>query len=626
MRWKIAPGTLRDGLSRGWHLPDLDDSTWTSAAIPFEFQLHGLPPRGWFRGRLDRPHKLTGLDSRAVVFADGRRVSRLQGPYDACVAQGAVAIHVEEFPDRPDWVTHLLRPLFHSKVRGWKRQVRGIHGDWDAKRPDLRSGGWWRAPEPVDRVRLRWKGRLLEVAGPGRLVVAAGRAKATGEGRVLLDVGDPPRWRTWDRGGPSFLEVQVNGERHAVSFRTVAMGTRPRMRDLVADSVAYLDSFFLHLGLPQPRHSPDFWRFRLDGEELFLRATNYISDLHPERARDFERDIALLKEANLNCVRVHGHVEPPGFYRACSRAGLLVVQDLPLQWGYSPSVRAAAARAVASIVEDLRDEPSVAVWNVHNEPMPWDLLGLDRLLIGRVRRLDPTRPAIAGCGYAGVTMHAYSGWYVGDLRHIRHARPAACMELGAQAVPDGARDRACAQEVLLRRFSGSARSDDDLRERSQEYQAIVAQIGVEHFRRLKPRCRAVAHFMFADGNPAVTWSVLDYDRRPKPAFRALSRSMQPLLASLERYDHTAREGERVGGRVFVVNDTGRPRDVEVVVRANGDTRTFVASAPCDRAVPVGEAWLTATPGRMVVELEVREEGRVVSRNESWWRVARRGEA
>ncbi|MBI5369035.1 MAG: hypothetical protein HZA54_18515, partial [Planctomycetes bacterium] len=121
MTWRFISATLAAGLARGFHAPAFDDAEWTPVRLPFEFSLHGLPPRGWFRGRLSAPARITGCDSHAVLFADGVRVALLEGPYDACVVQGAIALYVEERPERADWVTALLRPVAHSDVYGWKR-------------------------------------------------------------------------------------------------------------------------------------------------------------------------------------------------------------------------------------------------------------------------------------------------------------------------------------------------------------------------------------------------------------------------------------------------------------------------------------------------------------------------
>ena len=57
------------------------------------------------------------------------------------------------------------------------------------------------------------------------------------------------------------------------------------------------------------------------------------------RADEIRRDLVLAQDANLDLVRVHAHVARPELYDAADELGLLVWQDLPLQWGYARSVR-----------------------------------------------------------------------------------------------------------------------------------------------------------------------------------------------------------------------------------------------------------------------------------------------
>jgi hypothetical protein len=75
---------------------------------------------------------------------------------------------------------------------------------------------------------------------------------------------------------------------------------------------------------------------------------------------------------------------------------------------------------------------------------------------------------------------------------------------------------------------------------SQDYQAHLIQYATENYRRAKAcqqnegrevKATGLIHFDFTDPWPAITWSVLDYWRVPKPAFDVLRRSMQPVLPS-----------------------------------------------------------------------------------------------
>ena len=58
------------------------------------------------------------------------------------------------------------------------------------------------------------------------------------------------------------------------------------------------------------------------------------------------------------------------------------------------------------------------------------------------------------------------------------------------------------------------------RDATQRYQAEVIRRMIEELRRLKYRpTGGFAQFLFADGQPGVTWSVLDHERRPKLGLR-----------------------------------------------------------------------------------------------------------
>ena len=62
----------------------------------------------------------------------------------------------------------------------------------------------------------------------------------------------------------------------------------------------------------------------------------------------------------------------PALYDQADERGMLVWQDLPLQWGYARSVRKQAVRQARKAVEILGHHPSVAIWCGHNEPLALD--------------------------------------------------------------------------------------------------------------------------------------------------------------------------------------------------------------------------------------------------------------
>ena len=55
-------------------------------------------------------------------------------------------------------------------------------------------------------------------------------------------------------------------------------------------------------------------------------------------------DVDLALDAGLDLLRVHAHITRPELYDAADERGLLLWQDLPLQWGYARGVRKQAVR------------------------------------------------------------------------------------------------------------------------------------------------------------------------------------------------------------------------------------------------------------------------------------------
>src|SRR3546814_16558259 len=62
-------------------------------------------------------------------------------------------------------------------------------------------------------------------------------------------------------------------------------------------------------------------------------------------------------------------ISRPELYDAADERGLLIWQDLPLQWGYARGIRKQAVQQATAAVDLLGHHPSLAIWCGHNEPM-----------------------------------------------------------------------------------------------------------------------------------------------------------------------------------------------------------------------------------------------------------------
>jgi beta-mannosidase len=387
--------------------------------------------------------------------------------------------------------------------------------------------------------------------GPRAAEVNATLVAAPGVSRVRVEVpiDHPHLWWSWDYGRPDLYSLDATLSEKDAPLLLDRRGVRFGVRSVTLDST---------------------WAVHLNGRRVYQRGTNYISTQWLSQAdREFyARDLRLLLDANLNAVRVHAHLERPEFYELADELGLMVWQDFPLQWGYTdmPAFREEALRQAEDMVRQYGDHPSILVWCMHNESphaMSWmklrsprQNLELDEALAALAQRLDPSRIVHRDSGTGDG--HYYYGWYDGKLGDVATADVAPLVtEYGAAALPpvetlrtmfdaetlwpDTPRDWETWQFADFQPKNtfdlakvSQGRDIGEFVRNTQRYQAIAVRYTTEVLRRRKWRPgTGIYQFMFVDDWPSITWSVVDYYRRPKLAYAALAQSMQRLLPSLE---------------------------------------------------------------------------------------------
>jgi beta-mannosidase len=423
----------------------------------------------------------------------------------------------------------------------------------------------------------------------------------------------------------------------------------------------------LRMGLRQVRMRN--WVCSVNGERLFLKGSNQGPTrmaLADAPADAFERDIVLAKEAGLDLLRVHAHVSRPELYDAADRHGVLLWQDFPLQWGYARGLRKQAARQAREAVDLLGHHPSIVVWCGHNEPVAldvepgvrkdlgrlvaryvvgqqlpsWNKTILDGSLKRAFEKADGSRPVVAHSGVlphpgsGGTDSHLYFGWYHGDERDLPGALALwpklarFVSEFGAQAVPETAdfleperwpdldwerlgRTHALQKGVFNRRVPPRHYATfAEWQRATQEYQATVVRHHVEHLRRLKYRpTGGFCQFSFADGWPGVSWSVLDHERVPKPAYEALAAACAPVIVTADRPAATYRPGDTLALDVHVVSDLRTPvsqAQVRATLRWEGGSESWAwgGDVPADSCVRIGmvDTVVPDAPGPLVLEL------------------------
>lgn len=575
-----------------WHLGGLPDY---AGIVTFRrtFQLDALPEGK--RATL----RFLGVDYRATVWLNGTLLGTHEGyfqpfRFDATPAlregENELVVEVDSPRDPVDIWPHaktLIKGIFgHHDCRP---------GSWDPEHgQDGNTGGiWndvaleWHSPTTVERVRVApilladGSARLrvtCRLASPGnqqaelRVRIAPANlggepletartvslTAGTQEVVVVQRVADPALWWPWDQGDQPLYTVEVA---------------------LVVDGEP-VDVARERFGIRQIEVS-DGWEFRINGRRFFPRGTNVIPTqwLSEYDEEMIDTDVRLLRQANVNFVRVHAHVNRDELYSACDEAGILVWQDLALQWSYEESddFYQRAAGQLADMIDWLYNHPSIVVWCCHNEPSV-NRHTLDPLLAQVAREADGTRHVDIASDFH---YHPYPGWYEGHYEAFSGLPQAPFVnEFGAQALPDveTLRETFTPEELWPPDWDAWAWRDfqyfetfhiakvdrgesiEEFVANSQAYQARLLKYGIEAYRAAKyAPMTGIFQFMFVDCWPSITWAVVDYFRRPKLGYEALRRAYQPVLPVLHTWRRTWERGSRRGipYEVSIVNDLPR---------------------------------------------------------------------
>jgi beta-mannosidase len=603
------------------------------------------------------------------AWIDGDYLGTTEGyfiPHEFEVTQALAA--------RDDHVVALEVTCPPQRDRTAKRTITGVFGHWDAADPAFNPGGPWRPMRIVDTGRVR-------IANLRVLCAEALEERSRLTCTMTLDADEGPldavlRAHVADDRGNTLLDafrvvtLATGSNQQSWTFTVEdaprwwprSLGEQPLCTVKFSVSIAgeMSDSRMVRTAFRDIRVQD--WKFSVNGERLFLKGANLAPTrmaLAAATVDEERRDLTLALDANLDFVRLHAHVARPDLYDAADEMGLLVWQDMPLQWGYARGIRRQAARQARAMVDLLAHHPSVFLWCGHNAPFAsdhepgepwgrgarlklaatrvlptWSKEVLDRSIGRALGRRDNTRPVVRhsgvlpGIGEPGTDSHLFHGWYHGDLgglaanlrRWPRIGRFVS--EFGAQAVPESAdwmdpdcwpdldwdllaRRHAFQHEIFEQRMpAADAKSFDEWRAMTQAYQAALLQLQIEDLRRLKyAPTGGFSQFSFADPVPAISWSVLDHERRPKKGYAALRDACRPVLPMVEPR----------AGLVHVVNDTRAALRAAVLeVSVDGRSTRWSGDVPADGIAFVGRVDVADAVDVEAV-LEHADCGRVLNR-------------
>jgi len=686
-RWRAAPAD--DDLRRRYQAADFDDSGWLELDVPGHWQRHPalsnsagslLYRRGFEAPPPDQATRswlvFDGVFYQSDVWLDGSYLGDTEGYF----FPHAFEI-TEQLATRSEHQLATEVSCAPQDDKRRKRNLTGVFQHWDTLDDSANPGGIWR---PV----------RIEHSGPVRILhdrvicTDADAHRATVAFRLVLHTAEERSvtvQTTVASVEHSQLLTLAAGDNHlewtvAVPDPSLwwphALGDQPLHDATVRvelDDGSTSDERHRRIGLRSVQM--DNWIMAVNGERLFLKGTNQgpTSFWLAEAGADAHRqDLQLARDAGLDLVRVHAHVGRRELYDLADEMGMLLWQDMPLQWGYHRSVRPQAMRQAREAVDLLGHHPSIAMWCGHNEPMAISIDAegladprsrakivaraamdqelpsynrsiLDRSIARTLRRSDGSRPVIPHSGVFphlpkldGTDTHLYFGWYLGEERQL----PAFCAavprlvrfvsEFGSQSVPadadfmdhdawpnldwDHLAEHHSLQKVFFDRYvpPRDFATLEGWADATRQYQATLIRHHVETLRRLKYHpTGGFTQFCFADSVPAVTWSVLSVERRPKEAYQALAAACRPVIVVAQRPPEHLHAREPIEWDVHVVSDLRVPLlGVQVTARLVAEHAEqrfgWDGDVGADECVRIGRISTTAPtvggPLRLVLEL------------------------
>jgi beta-mannosidase len=391
-----------------------------------------------------------------------------------------------------------------------------------------------------------------------------------------LAVPDPLLWWPAGQGGQPLYELVLSA-RDSAGRELGVIRKKVGLRTILLD------------------RSPDKWgesfRFLVNGRPVFLKGANWIpahSFVAGLTRRDYERDLRAAAAAHMNALRVWGGgvYESEHFYDLCDELGLIVWQDFMFACTLYPADRnfLASVRAeVAYQARRLRHRACLALWCGNNElamlnpalQQPDFRTGYKKLfhqiIPATLAAHDTTTPYWPSSPWRGsieAKDHAdgeKSGdTHYWDVWHARHPvkdyekwafrfvsefgmQSYSSPETNATFCPPGRanvfgatmenhqKNRAGNQIILdyVSRRYRYPNSQAGLIYLSQLNQAYCMQVGVEHYRRLMPRCMGALYWQLNDCWPVASWSSIEFTGRWKALHHAARRFFAPAIVSAQ---------------------------------------------------------------------------------------------
>jgi beta-mannosidase len=609
--------------------PSYDDEHWEEIEVPSNWQVHGYDYNGtaWYRTTFHTvPNKtirlkFSGVDYFSEVWLNGYFLGCNEGYFNS------FEFDLTPFLYEKDNVLAVKvsspNPPVSLKIREERKKnylIKGAIQNWDANNLDLNPGGIWNDVELLTsdavyiekvnvisiikeingnyantvataQIRCRNEAKHVQKAN---LVIIVKPGNFSGDEKILqkdicispgesiqefrLPIEEVHLWWPWDHGKQNLYDVSVRIQGNE-----------------------FYDQFEQKIGFRKVERGEQ-WSIFVNDRRIYLRGTCYLSDqcLSNSDKNRYFRDLSLMREANLNAVRVYANFEKQDFYHLCDELGMLLLQDFPLQWEYdiSPGLIKKAEFMAEQMVHQLNHHPSIIIWSIHSEADHESFRKLDTAIYNLGIRLDRTRiwhktnkiignrkssPINWKKEFVWDDAHEtfsgtydYIGWYEGkteELPTFDKDRFQIICEFGAQALPTQSFLESIIPkealwppkwEVWLKRnfqkdeqflWIDQPENLQSFIKNSQHYQSefLKKHIAFYRIQKFKPN-NGYFQFTFTDCWKGITWSVCDYDRNPKEGYDALKAVSQPLLPIINPYSPKSKDQNERVYDILIIND------------------------------------------------------------------------
>ncbi|MCQ2741985.1 MAG: hypothetical protein MJ239_01630 [Bacilli bacterium] len=429
-----------------------------------------------------------------------------------------------------------------------------------------------------------------------------------------------------------------------------------------------IDTFQTHFGFREFKmdleSKPLKGAFFFNGKRIMLRGTNEMG--HLPRAvmeNNFDQlvdDIAAAKVAGLNFYRMTQRPTLPQIYDYFDMMGMLCQSDFPLFSYLTDGALGEAYKQVDEMERLTRNHPSVILETFCNETLDKTAWGKEQYVLSRydiekffdiakgiVLLLNPDRVIKYSEGdyaplketYGISDFHCYTYWYIshglpsgklrkGYLPPIRKDYMCGCGEFGVDGLDsleimkkyapkewlpkkldDPWSPKVIAKEqcyVLHGDFFPEQNTIEEWINASRQFQKEAIKEYVHSLRLRSDYLESTAVHLLIDAWPmGWTKTLIDVDRKPKPAFYAFQEANIPLRVSLRRDQFVIYQKDKAAVEIYAYNDFPEDKEVEFRVSIHyGDTiQTYSGKGI---AKSVGTTYL----GEVVVKSEAGYLGEV----------------